>query len=72
MESYVIDLGGEARETLRSQIEGLRKLLPSLKVSFEPGEAPQDSIPDLAPLLAVGWPSEISLDRGVRELIEKS
>ena len=72
VENYVIDLGGEARESLRSQIEGLSPLLPSLKVSFEPGEDPQDSIPNLAPLLAAGWRSEISLDRGVRELIEKS
>jgi len=72
VDSYVIDLGGEARETLRSQIEGLSELLPRLKVSFEPGEAPQDSVPNLAPLLAAGWRSEISLDLGVRELIEKS
>ena len=72
IENYVIDLGGEASETLRCQIEGLRDLLPGLKVSFEPGDAPQDSVPNLAPLLAAGWRSEISLDLGVRELIEKS
>lgn len=72
LENYVIDLGGEASETLRCQIEGLVDLLPSLKVSFEPGEAPQDSVPNLAPLLAAGWRSEINLDLGVRELIEKS
>ena len=72
LQPYVIDLGGEARETLRSQIESLSKLLPGLKVSFGEGEAPQDSVPNLAPLMAVGWRSEISLELGVRELIEKS
>jgi len=72
VEDYVIDLGGEASETLKSQIEGLGALLPSLKVSFEKGEDPEDSVPNLAPLAAAGWRSEIGLDVGVLELVEKS
>jgi nucleoside-diphosphate-sugar epimerase len=68
---FDIDVGGFANSSLKEQLMSLEAIMNAKVLVFEEGSGSEaDSIPDLRPLLELGWEQRVDLKTGFGELVE--
>jgi nucleoside-diphosphate-sugar epimerase len=70
---FDIDVGGLANSSLKEQLTSLLEGMQSKVLLFDESKDPEaDSIPNLRPLLELGWEQKVDLKTGFAELVENA